>query len=167
MAYVIHSHQLGAPPIASSLPASTAAGRSSPYKYGDIVKAVDPVLGVGEFIYLPGLALTAIGELVIYDLNAGTTKRAVASDRGPCAVAMAANVANQSGWYQISGLAAIKAGTVAAGGAVYVTATAGTVDDAVVATDKVDGARFKTADGTPSAGLAYAMLERPCLNGNG
>ena len=167
MAYVIQSPQLGAPPIASTLPASTAAGRSSPYKFGDIVKAVDPVLGSGEFIYLPGLALTAIGELVIYDLNAGTTKRAVAGDRGPCAVAMAANVANQNGWYQIGGLSVMKSGTVAAGGAVYLTATAGTVDDAVVATDKVDGARFKTADGTPSAGFVLAMLDRPCLNGNG
>lgn len=167
MAYVIKSHQLGAPPIASTLPASTAAGRSSPYKLGDIVEAVDPVLGVGEFIYLPGLALTAIGETVIYDLNAGTTKRAVAGDRGPCAVAMAANVANQYGWYQIGGLAVMKSGAVAAAGSVYLTATAGTVDDAVVAGDKIDGARFKTADGTPAAGFAYAQLQRPALNGNG
>jgi hypothetical protein len=33
--------------------------------------------------------------------------------------------------------------------------------------DKVDGARFKTADGTPAAGFAFAMLDRPSLNGNG
>ncbi len=167
MAYVIENPSLGAPPIASTLATSTAAGRSSFWKYGDIVKAVDPVLGVGEFIYLPGLALTVEGELVIYDQNALTTKRAVAGDRGPCAVAMSANVASQGGWYQITGLAKIKSGTVAAAGAVYLTATAGTVDDAVVAGDKVDGARFKTADGTPAAGFAYAMLDRPALNGNG
>ncbi len=53
MAYVIMDAQLGCPPIASTLLASTAAGRSTPWKLGDIVKAVDPVLGVGEFIYLP------------------------------------------------------------------------------------------------------------------
>lgn len=167
MAYVIMDAQLGCPPIASTLPASTAAGRSTPWKFGDIVKAVDPVLGVGEFIYLPGVASTGVSELVIYDLNAGTTKRAVAGDRGPCAVAMAANVANQFGWYQISGLSPIKSATVVAAGNVFLTATAGQVDDATVAGDKVDGARFKTADGTPAAGYAYVMLDRPSLNGNG
>ncbi len=86
---------------------------------------------------------------------------------GPCAVAMAANVANQFGWYQISGLSPIKSTTVAAAGNVYLTATAGQVDDTTVAGDKVDGARFKTADGTPAAGYAYVMLDRPSLNGNG
>jgi hypothetical protein len=80
---------------------------------------------------------------------------------------MSANVANQFGWYQISGSAVVKAGTVAANASVYVTATAGTVDDAVVATDKIDGARFKTADGTPAAGFAVVELSRPALNGNG
>lgn len=167
MAFVPMSNAIGIPPIDQTLAAFTGAGRSTPWKIGDIIKAVDPVLGVGEFIYLQGLAATALSELVIYDHNAGTTKRAVAGDRGPCAVAMSANVANQFGWYQIAGLTKIKSGTVAAGGAVYLTATPGAVDDAVVATDKVDGARFKTADGTPGAGFAYAMLDRPALNGNG
>ncbi|WP_205501922.1 hypothetical protein [Rhodopseudomonas sp. BR0G17] len=167
MAYVIQQAAIGMPPIASTLPASTSAGRSSPWKLGDIVKAVDPVLGVGEFIYLPGLAATAVGETVIYDLNAMATKRAVAGDRGPCAVAMSANVASQYGWYQISGLAVVKTGTVAANAKPYLTATAGTIDDAVVAGDKIDGMNFKTADGTPSAGFALAMLDRPSLNGNG
>lgn len=123
--------------------------------------------GEGEAIYLKGLASTAVGELVIYDEYAGTTKRGVAGDRGPAAVALSANVANQWGWYQIAGSAQIKAGTVAAAGNVYLTATPGTVDDATVAGDKVDGARFKTADGTPSAGFAIAELAYPCLNGNG
>lgn len=167
MAFVPMTPSLGIPPIDQTLAAFTGAGRSTPWKIGDVIKAVDPVLGVAEFIYLQGLAATALGELVIYDHNAGTTKRAVAADRGPCAVAMSANVASQFGWYQITGLAKIKSGVVAAGGAVYLTATPGTVDDAVVATDKVDGARFKTADGTPAAGFAYAMLDRPSLNGNG
>lgn len=134
---------------------------------GTRIKGLDPVYGDAEFIYLKGLASTAVGEMVIYDQNANTTKRAVAGDRGPCAIAMSANVANQYGWYQISGAAIAKAGTVAAAGNVYLTATPGTVDDATVAGDKVDGARFKTTDGTPSAGFAIVMLDRPSLNGNG
>jgi len=134
---------------------------------GTIVEAVDPTYGAGEFIYLKGVASTAVGDVVIYDQYANTTKRAVAGDRGPVAVAMSANVANQYGWYQISGSAVVTSGTVAAAGNVYLTATAGTVDDATVSGDKIDGARFKTANGTPSAGLAVVQLQRPSLNGNG
>ena len=131
-------------------------------------KGFDPTYGQAEFIYLKGLASTAIGETVIYDENANTTKRAVAGDRGPCAVALSANVANQYGWYQISGSAIVKvAAAVAAAAPCYVTATAGSIDDAVVATDKIDGMRFKTADGTPSAGFAVVQMDRPCLNGGG
>jgi len=134
---------------------------------GTIVRAVDSTYGEGEFIYLKGVASTVVGDLVIFDTYAGTSTRAVAGSRGPCAVAMSANVASQFGFYQISGAAVVKASTVAANGNVYVTATAGTVDDAVVAGDKVDGARFKTADGTPAAGQAVVQLARPSLNANG
>jgi len=134
---------------------------------GTRAHAYDSTYGEGEFIYLKGLASTAVGETVIYDTYANTTKRAVAGDRGPAAVAMSANVANQYGWYQIAGSAVVKAGTVAAAGACYLTATAGSLDDAVVSGDKIDGMRFKTADGTPSAGFAVAQLARPSLNGNG
>lgn len=134
---------------------------------GTIVTAVDPAYDAGEFIYLKGVASTVVGSVVIYDTYAETTKLATAGDRGPVAVAMSANVANQYGWYQISGAAVVKAGTVLANGNVYVTATAGTVDDAVVAGDKIDGARFKTADGTPAAGFAICQLQRPSLNANG
>lgn len=134
---------------------------------GKRIRGLDPVYGEGEFIYLKGLALTAVGEVVIYDQNANTTKRAVAGDRGPCAVSMSANVANQYGWYQIAGAAITKSAAAAANASPYLTAAAGTIDDAVVAGDKIDGARYKTADGTPSAGFAIVQLDRPSLNGNG
>lgn len=134
---------------------------------GTRVRAQDDTYGDGEFIYLKGLASTAVGEAVIYELTANLTKRAVAGDRGPVAIAMSANVASQYGWYQIHGAAVVKTGTVADEGACYVTATAGSLDDAVVSGDKIDGARFKTANGTPSAGLAIAQIAYPYLNGNG
>lgn len=137
------------------------------HEIGKRVKAKDPTYGEGEFIYLKGVASTVIGDVVIYDQRANTTTRTVAGSRGPAAVAMSANVANQFGWYQIAGSAVVKAATVVANASPYVTATAGTIDDAVVATDKIDGARFKTADGTPSAGFAVVQLDRPALNGNG
>lgn len=160
MAYALSSMAIGAQDIAT-----TSTVQQHPI--GTIVRAVDPTYGEGEFIYLKGLASTAVGEAVIYDQYANTTKRGVANDRGPVGVAMSANVASQYGWYQIKGSAVVKSATVAAGGAVFLTATAGTVDDAVVSTDKIDGARFKTADGTPAAGFAVVELDRPSANGNG
>lgn len=156
---------------AVGLPALTATVASTDYlkapSVGTIAQFTDPTYGTGEFIWLNGVASTVAGDLVIYDQKAGTTTRAVAGSRGPAAVAMAACVANLQGWYQIGGSAVVTAGTVLANGNVYVTATAGTVDDAVVSGDKVDGARFKTADGTPAAGQAVVQLDRPSLNGNG
>ena len=160
MAYIIDTPVIGGQPIATT-------ETTQYHPIGTIVKAKDTTYGEGEFVYLKGVASTVVGSAVIYDQYANTTTLAVAGSRGPVAIAMSANVASQYGWYQIGGSAVIKAGTVAANGNVYVTATAGTVDDAVVAGDKIDGARFKTADGTPSAGLAIAQINRPALNANG
>jgi hypothetical protein len=131
------------------------------------VLATDPTYGTGEFVYLKGVASTAVGSVVIYDQYAGTTTLTVAGSRGPVAVAMSANVANQYGWYQVTGAAVTKCGTVAANTPQYVTATAGSTDDAVVAGDKIDSFVSKTANGTPSAGLLIAQIARPSLNGNG
>lgn len=134
---------------------------------GTRVKAINSTYGDCEFIYLKGVASTAANDLCIFDTKTPSTTRAVAGSRGPCGVAMSANVASHYGWYCIAGSINITAGTVAANGNVYVTSTAGTVDDAVVSGDKVDGARFKSADGTPAAGQAVVQLAYPSLNANG
>ena len=160
MAYIIDTPVIGGQPIA-------VTDTTQNHPIGTIVKAKDTTYGEGEFIYLKGLASTVVGSAVIYDQYANTTTLAVAGSRGPVAIAMSINVASQYGWYQIGGSAVIKAGTVAANGNVYVTSTAGTVDDAVVSGDKIDGARYKTADGTPSAGFAVLQINRPALNANG
>lgn len=160
MTYGFTDNLVGAQPIATS-------STTQSHVIGTRVRAYDETYGEGEFIYLKGVASTVVGDLVVYDEKANTTTRAVAGSRGPAAVAMSANVASQYGWYQIAGSAVVKAGTVSANGNVYLTATAGTVDDAVVSGDKVDGARFKTADGTPSAGFAVMQIDRPSANANG
>ena len=160
MAYTINTPLAGFQGIANT-------DTTQAHALGTIVTATDPTYGTGEFVYLKGVASTAVGTVVIYDQYGATSTRAVAGSRGPVAVAMSANVASQYGWYQVGGAAVVKAGTVAAGAPAYVTATAGTVDDAVVSGDKIDSFVFKTADGTPSAGFAVAQLARPSLNGNG
>ena len=119
---------------------------------GTIVTAADPTYGAGEFIYLKGLASTAIGSWVTYNADDGSTTLLAANAIGPVGVAMSANVASQYGWYQIGGKAI---GLCLAGfvdnANVYATATAGSVDDAVVAGDRVKNAVGASAIGVPSS----------------
>jgi hypothetical protein len=131
---------------------------------GTIVQAVDETYGAGEFIYLKGVVSTVVGSAVTYNADDYSTALLAANAIGPVAVAMSASVASTFGWYQIQGKAVIKAGTVADNGNVYATATAGTVDDAIVAGDRVKRAKFASADGTPSAGLAECEIDRPFMD---
>ena len=74
---------------------------------GTIIKAKDDSLGVGEFIYLKGVASTVVGSVVAFD-EADVTALAAANAQGRIGVAMSANVASSFGWYQISGKAHAK-----------------------------------------------------------
>ncbi|MEF8758315.1 MAG: hypothetical protein V5B36_00885 [Candidatus Accumulibacter sp. UW25] len=137
------------------------------FPIGTRTRGIDPVYGEGEFIYLKGVASTAVGLAATYNLNANTTTLTVAGARGPVAVAMAATVASTYGWYQVYGAAIVKTGTILANKALYVTATPGSLDDAVVAGDMIVGAVSATADGTPSAGYAIVQLANPVLTALG
>lgn len=137
---------------------------------GMIVKGKDDgALGMGEFIYLKGVASTQVGTLVTYDPNLGTTTivPATGSHSGPCAVAMSANVLNQYGWYQIAGAAAVRApNAMTPGSNVFMlAATPGSVDDAAVAGEQVLNAVVTTTTGTPSTGLAIITINRPFVQG--
>jgi len=132
---------------------------------GTIIRAVDPTYGAGEFIYLLGVASTAVGSWVTYNADNWGTDLLAANAIGPVAVAMSANVASQYGWYQISGKAVGLALTGFLDNAnVYATSTAGSVDDAVVAGDRVKLAKGASAVGTPSAGLAEFEIHRPFMD---
>lgn len=129
---------------------------------GEIVAAVDETYGGGEFIYAQGVASTEVGSWVIINEDDWSTTLLAANASGRVAVAMSANVAGQYGWYQISGKAVGKALAGYADNAlVYATATAGSVDDAVVAGDRVKKALGASAVGTPSTGLAEFEIDRP------
>ncbi|MEM5734263.1 hypothetical protein AAEI00_21640, partial [Shewanella algae] len=71
--------------------------------------AVDPVYGGGKFIYMKGVASTVVGSLVTWDASETTpsyqTALAVAAANAgqQYAVATAAILAGQYGWYQVSG----------------------------------------------------------------
>jgi hypothetical protein len=136
---------------------------------GTIVSGIDDTYGGGEFIYLQGVASTVVGSLVIYDPYLGTTTLvpATGAASGPCAVAMSANVASQYGWYQISGVAAVKAPNAMAPGAnvFMLAATPGSVDDAAVNGEQVLNAVVTTTTGTPSSGLGLITISRPFVQG--
>lgn len=112
-----------------------------------IVDAQDETYGAGKFIYLKGVASTAIADWVGYSPTLGTSVRAVANGNYPLAVAMSAcNTTTKFGWYQIYGIAVARGLTsiTHTSGFLWLTATAGSVDDASVIGDAIIGARKTT-----------------------
>jgi hypothetical protein len=138
---------------------------------GTIAKAFDDTLGEAEFIYLPGVANTVGGDLIVYDLlPAGqtitrTTAAAQVNSGQPAAVALVAVPAGSYGWFQISGIAIVNATAASAAGKCFLTATAGSVGNTAVAGDQVLGARLSSAVGTPAADRSYATINRPYVQG--
>ena len=159
--FTIREAQIGMQPIAT-----TSTVKNHPL--GTVVKAVDnasTAYGEGEFIYLQGVASTAVGSWVTIHEDGMTTTLLAANDIGQVAVAMSANVADQYGWYQIKGKAVGKVlAAFADNGLVYATATAGSVDDAVVAGDRVKKAIGASAIDTPSTGLAEMEIDYPFMD---
>lgn len=127
---------------------------------GRIVRCKDPTYGVGEFIYLLGVASTEAGDWVTYNADDFSTTRLVGNAIGPVAVAMSANVASQYGWYQIQGKASANAAVVSDNGKVYIDSVAGRCDDAVVAGDKVFNAKWAAAS-TAVGTLTEVEIARP------
>jgi len=158
MTFDISNPILGTQPIAET-------STTQKHPLGFIVQAFDSFYGAGEFIYLRGVASTAVGSWVTYNSDDGSTALLAANAIGPVAVAMSANVANQFGWYQIQGKAVARVATGFVDNAnLYATATAGTADDAVVAGDRIKNAVGASAIGTPSAGLAEVEIARPFMD---
>lgn len=121
--------------------------------------------GVGEFIYLKGVASTAVGSWVTYNQDDHSTALLAANAIGPVAVAMSANVASQYGWYQIFGKAVgLALAGFADNGNVYATATAGSVDDAIVAGDRVQNCKGASALDGPATGMAEFEISYPFTN---
>lgn len=135
------------------------------HSLGLIVQAIDPVYGAGEFIYLKGLAATAVGTWVTYNSDDFSSTLLAANAIGPVAIAMSACVASNYGWYQIQGKALGLCLTGFLDNAnVYATSTAGSVDDAVVAGDRVKGAVGASAIGVPSGSFAEFEIARPFMD---
>jgi hypothetical protein len=130
---------------------------------GMIVRAKDPTYGVGEFIYLKGVASTIAGSWAVYNPDDWSTTLSVADATGSLAIAVGANVASSYGWYQISGLCPVAAvaADVADNAVLYLTATPGMVDDSDVAGDFISGAKAASANATGGASTIQVEISRP------
>lgn len=136
------------------------------YEIGHRVRCRDTstqARGEAEFEYRGGVASCVEGSLCCFDgdIVLLATTRSV----GPVGVAMAATVASEYGWFQVTGNAKVKAvASIADNAQVYTCATAGSADDAVVTGDMVHGMRSTSATDT---GFITAVLDHPaCADTN-
>jgi len=154
-------------PLVGLQPISETSTTQS-HPLGTIVQAVDRGEngnGQGEFIYLLGVADTVAGSWVTFNDDDGSTALLAANAIGPVAIAMSANVADQYGWYQVRGKAVgLALAAFADNGNVYATATAGSIDDAIVAGDRVKNAKGASALDFPATGAAEFEINRPWMD---
>lgn len=133
---------------------------------GTVAIAEDSTYGVGKFVYAKGVASTAPGDVCTIDSANGDTARAVvggATSTGPCGVAMSANVSGY-GWYMTEGSGPVSTGTVAADAPLYLSATAGALDDAAVVGSLVTGIVARSAT---SASFTTCQISSPSIEGLG
>lgn len=130
---------------------------------GTIIQASDSTYGQAEFIYLKGVASTVVGSVVTYDDSFQTALATTALDTPrPNAIAMAACVASEYGWYQISGIATVvkanttsfaKAAALAAGSGIAIAVASGLIMNgalvAAVASAKSDVTSVKVMVNRP------------------
>lgn len=155
--------RIGMQPIAE-------ASTTQQHAFGTIVRCRDvgtTNYGEGEFIYVKGVSSGALRAWAGYRSKAGLTTLAVADGNYSIGVMMSAlDATTKFGWLQIKGRAIGKCLTgFADNGVVYLTATAGSVDDASVIGDVVHGAIGRNG-GTVTVGDLSGEFEinRPWAN---
>ena len=173
-------NRLGVQPIGQTVQATTLyqTGQSTSFysgqiKLGEIMRAADPTLGGGEFIYLMGVANTVVGSLVTYNPATGVTSLSPATTGSkipqPLAVAMAACVSGYYGWYQIAGAAVIKKTAVKftpVAAAIYLSGTAGRIQAAAAASAQIWNAVTINAATVASATSTITVsIQRPFIEG--
>lgn len=173
MAFLITAPDLsGLPPIGAVLSGKTvASGTTRPLvPLGTICRAVDPTFGEGEFIYLPGVASTAVGSVVVYNTSNYTTTLCpvTANLAQPIAIATAANTsASTHAWYQIGGVATVAKSvgvTIPVNVALGIRSTAKI--GASASGKEIQGARSANSASTNSAATTLAVLiNRPHMQG--
>jgi len=108
---------------------------------------------IGEFVYMKGVASTAVGSWVLLSYDDGTTSLLADGDIGPVGVAMSANIlATTYGWYQVRGKGSgILAASVGDNAGLYATAVIGTAGATASGKSEIIGARAAAASGAGGA----------------
>lgn len=163
MTYRTQNGLVGHQPIA-------ATETTAKHPLGTIISAYDPTYGAGEFIYLKGCASTTVGSIVNYKGTTYLSALGYAGENvaGPLAIAMSANVADQYGWYQISGLAvASKACTVSFAAAAKVAVSSSTgLAVATISGNEIQGAMVSAvASATAGRTTVTLVVNRPSNQG--
>jgi len=143
----------------TSIPSGNPTDVDTTAKYPMLTQVKDS--DGNTLIYLTGVASVVLGTFVTYD-ELGITTRLAANAIGPVAIALAATVASRYGFFLIegSGLGNVSA-AFADNGNVYATATAGEVDDAVVAGDRVKNCIGRSAI---ASGKATMQVHSPYMD---
>lgn len=137
--------------------------RSTTKKFalGTEVQAKHATYGNGTFVYMQGVASCAVRNWVTLEHDTGAVVRLAANAIGPVGIAMATLTASYYGFFGITGkLLGTCLTQFADNGRVYITGTAGAVDDTSVAGDVVwnaKGASLTVVD----SGYAEFELNRP------
>ena len=133
--------------------------RSTTKKFaiGTEVQAKHATYGVATFAYMQGVASTTVRDWVTLEMDSGAVVRLAANAIGPVGIAMSTLTASYYGWIARVGKVLGNCLTqFADNGRVYITATAGSVDDASVAGDVVWNAKGAS---TATVGNLYAEFE--------
>lgn len=146
-------------PSTSAVPANLSTNYGGPrlmetdttqnFPFGFRVRAVDPLMGFGEFIYLQGVASTVAGSVVNYNPFTGTTTLNVPAvlTNLPIAFAVAPTVASLFGWYQVAGTAIAVNNATAAAGKPYLVGT-GSISSTATISQQLLNAQILTANGS-------------------
>lgn len=114
-----------------------------------------------EFVYLQGVASCEDNDTVTYQDDDFIAVRSLANAVGKVAVAQAAITASLYGWFQIYGPSTVQTdASVAANVQMFLTATAGDLDDADVSGDFIIG-MYSTAADNSSALTTTVTLNYP------
>jgi hypothetical protein len=131
---------------------------------GLVLGGVDALGGFAEFVFLAGVANTAVGSVVTYD-EAGVTALAdtdtAATCLGPVAIALSANILSTTyAWYAITGTFPVSlVANVADNALLYFCSTGGSLDDAATTDRQVTGIITRAA--TTTAAVVNCQFNRP------
>lgn len=116
-----------------------------------------------EYIYLTGVASTAASSWVTYD-EVWVTSLLTSNAKGNVAIAQAATVAGEYGWYLIYGAGTGVIGNEVSGDtAAYISSVTGSVDDLLVTGDLVHGAIIRSASAVTGAAVTV-QISYPFVN---